>query len=381
MTPAPQSILIVNIRLIGDVILTTPLIGLLKEAYPEAAVDLLVNRGTGEFLEKDPRVRAVIYSTGRETGSAQARSGYLGRIFRRYDLAINMNASDRGNIAVVMAGKKQRVGFYTTGSVLKSLWQRLLLTHPLRFPVDIPVARYCQVVAQALDISPEHLVVKVCWDGADEARVNGLLEERGVANPFFVVHPFARWIYKFWNFERFAAVSDAICERYGLQPVWTSSPSLQEKAQLAEASALCRHTPVLLAGELTLNQMTCLLGRADFYLGLDTAISHLAASAGTPMVALFGPTFVSRWFPWYNDGPSDQQCPPGRGILRRGNIVVLQKEWGCVPCGKAGCDDSGASPSPCIQEISVEDVLPAVAICLAEANSMSGIVKIGSIHE
>jgi heptosyltransferase-3 len=382
MTAVPQSILIANIRLIGDVILTTPLIGLLKKAYPEAAIDLLVNRGTGEFLEKDPRVRAVIYSDGiEETGTGQAKSGYLGRVFRRYDLAINMNASDRGNIAVVMAGKKLRVGFYTSGSVMKSLWQRLLLTHPLSFPQDIPVARYCQVVAQALDIPHERLEVKVYWDGGDEARVNSLLEERGVSNPFFVVHPFARWIYKLWDFEKFAAASDAICERYGLQPVWTSSPSPQEKAQLVDAAGRCRHEPILLGGELTLNQMTCLLGRADFYLGLDTAISHLAASTGIPMVALYGPTFTSRWFPWYNNGPSDQQCPPTRGILHRGNIVVLQKEWECVPCGKAGCDDSGTSPSPCIQAFSVDDVLSAVAACLAEANLTSGNARTGSIDE
>lgn len=381
MMPAPTTILIANIRLIGDVILTTPLIGLLNDAYPGAAIDLLVNRGTGEFLEKDPRVRTVIYSDGRETGTGRERTRYLGRIFRRYDLAINMNASDRGNIAVTMAGKKRRIGFYTSGSVMKSLWQRLLLTHPLPFPDDIPVARYCQIVARALDIPHERMAVKVCWDEGDEARVNGLLEERGVAKPFFVVHPFARWIYKFWDFERFAAVSDAMCERYGLQPVWTSAPSPQEKAQLADAAARCRHKPVLLGGELTLNQMTCLLGRAAFYLGLDTAISHLAASVGTPMVALYGPTFTSRWFPWYNDGPSDQECPAGRGILRRGHIVVLQKEWECIPCGKAGCDDSGTSPSPCIQEFSVDDVLSAVATCLAEAHSTSGNARTGSIHE
>ena len=87
MNPIPNTILIVNIRLIGDVILTTPLIGLLKDAYPEAAIDLLVNRGTGEFLEKDPRVRKVIYSNNREISAARKRNRYLMDIFCRYDMA------------------------------------------------------------------------------------------------------------------------------------------------------------------------------------------------------------------------------------------------------------------------------------------------------
>lgn len=370
MTSSPKTILIANIRLIGDVILTTPLIGLLNEAYPQAAIDLLVNRGTGEFLEEDPRVRTVIYHDGDETGDpVQNKKGYLHMIFRRYDLAINMNASDRGNIATLAAGKKWRVGFYDGHNSMKSIWQRILLTHPIEFPDNIPVARYCQVVADALTVPNEHLVVKVYWDAADEAKVIRLLEARGVFHPFFVVHPFARWTYKYWNFEKFAAVSDLIYERYGLCPVWTSSPLEQEKAKLVEAAGKCRYKPMIIGGELNLNQITCLLSRANFYIGLDTAISHLAANTGIPMVALYGPTFTSRWFPWHNNGAPDQECPQARGILRRGNIVVLQKDWGCVPCGKAGCDDSGSLPSPCIEDISVEEVSLAVATCLKDTTS------------
>lgn len=369
MIPAPQTILIANIRLIGDVILTTPLIGLLKEAYPLVAIDMLVNRGTGEFLEKDPRVRTVIYSHGKESGAGQGKEGYLGRIFRRYDLAINMNAADRGNIAVLLAGTRTRVGFYNSGNFWKSVWQRLFLTHPLPLPEQIPVARYCQVVAQALDIPHARLTVKVCWDDADDARVSSILEERGAGSHYFVVHPFARWIYKYWSFEGFAAVSDQIFERYGLQPVWTSSPAAREKEQLFEAAGMCRHRPVLIGGELNLNQMTCLLGRANFYLGLDTAVSHLAASTGIPMVALYGPTFTSRWFPWYNDGPLDQECTSAGTILRLGNIVVVRRDMECVPCGKAGCDDSGLSPSPCIQEISVDEVVSAIDTLLGGHDS------------
>jgi len=369
MTYSPKSILIANIRLIGDVILTIPLINLLKEAYPETAIDILVNRGTGEFLENDNRVRTVIYADNSVTSKQHKNSGYLRRIFRGYDLAINMNSSDRGNIAVLLAGRITRIGFHNEGNFWKSIWQRLLLTHPLVFPENIPVVHHCGIVAKALQIPYTHLTVDVLWDNADEIRVNDILKERGVQTPFFVVHPFARWIYKYWRPEGFAAVSDAIVERYKLQPVWTSSPSAEEKAGLTSAAALCRHKPTLIAGDLSLNQMTCLLKRANCYIGLDTAISHLAASVGIPMVALYGPTFISRWFPWYNPGTPDQVSPPQRGRLQRGNIVVVQKDRECVPCGKAGCDDSGQAASPCMQEITEDEVLAAVAICLANTKA------------
>lgn len=353
MSRPPATILIACIRLIGDVILMTPLIGLLKEAYPEADLDVLVGKGTGEFLERDPRVRRVLYS-------AKNGQPYLRKIFQSYDLAINMNASDRGNSAVLFAGRRQRVGFYRGDSFWKDIWKKAFFTHPLRFPEEIPVAGYCRVVAEALGIPVKRLTVKVFWDSADEARVDALLAEKHCDGRFFVIHPFARWIYKYWELDRFAAVSDEIARRYGLLPIWTSSPAPGEKQLLVATAGKCSIKPVLIAGDLTLNQITCLLQRAEFYLGLDTAVTHLAASTGIPMVALYGPTFTSRWFPWFNQGDPDQQCPETRGVLRRGNIIVLQKDMECVPCGKAGCDDSGRSESPCLAEITTDEVLAAV---------------------
>jgi heptosyltransferase III len=366
MTFIPKTILLVNIRLIGDVILTTPLIGLLKEAYPDAAIDLLVNRGTGEFLEKDPRVRTVIYSHGSvPAGTGRAGSGYLGRVFRRYDLAINMNASDRGNIAALVASRRLRVGIYYGNEFRKDFWKRLLFSHPISYPFPIHYARLCQVVAEKLGLTVTRLEAKVFWDANDEATVSSLLSALAVKGSYFVIHPFARWRYKYWQLEKFAAASDAIAERYGMQPVWTSSPAAEERQALAAAGDLCRIRPALIPGELNLNQMTCLLSRSALYIGLDTAVSHLAATTGIPMVALYGPTIADWWSPWNNDGPVAQQCPLPRGKQRTGSIIVIQKDMPCVPCGQAGCNDNGVEP-PCMLDIEVPEVLNAVAELMGE---------------
>ncbi len=369
----PSSILVVCIRMIGDVILATPLIGLLKGAFPGAAIDVLANEGTGEFLEKDPRVRRVLYARNREVRRAvpSATRSYVAAIARRYDLAINMNASDRGNIAAALAGRRTRVGFVQGSGFLKNAWKRLVLTHPLRFPSLIHVARIGQLVAEALGVRVDRLEARVFWDRADEAAVAALLEERGVRAPFFVVHPFARWRYKYWKAERFAAASDEIAERRGMAPVWTSSPDPEEKRLLADAAALCRRPPAALAGALSLNGMACLLSRSSLYLGLDTAVSHVAATTGVPMVVLYGPTIAERWSPWNNDGAVTQQCPLPRGLQRTGRTVLVQKDWECVPCGMAGCDDRGGE-SRCMSEITVAEVLAAVEAVLGPAPRGSG---------
>jgi len=361
VTASPSSILIINIRLIGDVILTTPLIGILKNAFPDAAIDFLVNRGTGEFLEKDPRVRRVIYSEKGSVAAGGAREGgYLRDIFRRYDLAINMNASDRGSFAALLAGTKTRVGFFVGDRWYTRLWKRLLFDHLIPMPYSTHVALLGKLVANALGVEVEQLRVTIYWDGQDEARVDQFMAHAGVTGPFFVIHPFARWRYKYWQMERIVALSDRVAERYGLCPVWTSSPAKDEKALLEFWAGQCRYRPALVKGEFSLNQMSCLLSRSSLYLGLDTAITHLAAAAGVPLVALYGPTIGERWSPWNNDGPLVQQCPLPRGVQRNGHIVLLQKEYPCIPCGKAGCDDAGGE-SPCMLGIEVDEVMDAVA--------------------
>jgi len=356
----PSTILICCIQLIGDVILTTPLIGILKDAFPDAAIDLLVKRGTGEFLEKDPRVRRVIYSEkGSVAPGEDRRGGYIGKIFRRYDLAINMNASDRGSFAALLAGTRTRVGFFVGRQWYKLLWRRLLFNRLIPMPYTIHVVRLCKLVADALQIETEKLTVAVFWDAEDEVRVGSRLTDAGVTGPFFVIHPFARWRYKYWQMERFVVLSDLVAERYNLHPVWTSSPAQEEIALLETTADRCRYRPALVKGEFTLNQMSCLLSRSSLYIGLDTAITHLAAATGVPLIALYGPTIGERWSPWNNSGPLAQQCPLPRGVQQNGHIILIQKDYPCIPCGKAGCDDAGAE-SPCMLGIEVDKVIEAV---------------------
>lgn len=356
----PATILIACIRLIGDVILATPLIGLFKESWPDAAIDVLVARGTGEFLEKDPRIRRVIYAgSGRSAGSGSGGRGYARRILRAYDLSVSLTATDRGTLAAMISGTRVRVGFTQGCGGLRDAWKKAVLTHPIRNPFTMHVARLSQLAAEAAGVPVPRLEAKVCWDETDEAAVDRVLTEGGVSRPYFVVHPFARWRYKYWEPERFAEVSDAVSERYRFRPVWTASPDPAERALLRESAARCRIRPALVEGALSLNGMTCLLSRASLYLGLDTAVSHLAATTGIPMVVLYGPTIAERWSPWNNAGPVAQQCPLPRGTQRTGDTILIQKGWDCVPCGRAGCDDRGGE-SRCMAGIDAGEVLAAV---------------------
>jgi heptosyltransferase-3 len=361
----PASVLIANIRLIGDVVLTTPLVALLKEAFPDVAIDMLVNRGTGEFLEKDPRIRRVLYSEKWAEGSSSLSVGYLKTIFRKYDVSICMNASDRGNIAAAIAGKSVRLGFFNPDAKSGIWWRKMFLSRALRSREDIHVVENCREVAHALGIMSKSLHVRIFWDRSDEEKVSRLLDSIQVRGSYFVVHPFARWRYKYWDINQFIQSSDTISHTYGLTPVWTSSPDGEEIELLRSAAARCDVAPLLVPGMLSLNQMACLIYQARLYIGLDTAISHIAASTGTPMVALYGPTQLWRWHPWNNNADPDFSLPQYyRGTLRSGHITTLQAPCEHEPCIRPNCYSEGME-NPCMMKLTAQDLCREVDLLMA----------------
>jgi len=351
MKKAPKTILVCCIRVIGDVILTTPLIEVLKRAYPDASIDMMVAAGTGAFLKRDPRIRNVIEAPSKEMGNHRSiwnDISVLRSIFKKYDMAINMNSADRGTLATICAGRELRVGFSEGDGFV---WKKFLLTDPIPYDVSGHTAHLCKLVADALGISVSQIEVKVCWNDDDSELVRQRLDTVTEGSGYFVVHPFARWDYKYWSMESFVAVTDKIALEYGLTPIWTSSPDVKELALLDQFAPQCLSRPLIIRGEFSLNQMACLISRARLYLGLDTAVSHIAASTGVPMIALYGPTAMSRWFPWNNQGAADQYYGCQRGSFRNGNIVSIQKScehpsW----CNRKNCINQ------CMSRISVEEV-------------------------
>jgi heptosyltransferase-3 len=113
--------------------------------------------------------------------------------------------------------------------------------------------------------------------------------------------------------------------------------------------------PILIPGTCTLNQIACLIQGAFLYLGLDTAISHIAASTGVPMLALYGPTEMWRWHPWSNAILlRDYEQPVGRGTFRSGSIVAMQAGCEHYPCIRPNCYAQGVE-NPCMMAITVLD--------------------------
>lgn len=349
----PASFLIVSLRYIGDVLLSTPLARSIKAFFPDASVDYLVFGGTEAVLAGNPAVRKVLTV---RPGSRDPRD-LLGR-WRSYDVAIGTNASDRTAFQLIAKGK-HTVGF--SESRPKEWWKRVLFTHCSGYDPGRHVVELLLGQLRHLGIPPVPKVSVHFGEG-------DLADARKAAGPgdFVLLHPYTRWEYKKWPAGEWAALSRRIEEVAGIRTLFSLAPGAAESRIREELRHAGIQEGQFVRGPLSLSCMAALLSMAKGYVGVDTVITHMAAALEKKTVAIFGPTPAWRWGPWPNGHSAGSPYRPGGGIQRRGDIVIVQKDWECASCDRMGCDHAPTSASRCLVELSAEEVYPEFSRLLHE---------------
>jgi heptosyltransferase-3 len=320
-------ILVVSGPAHGDILLATPLIAALRLARPAATIDVLVYSGQASILEGNPDVTEVL-SASKHPDFAEYRA-LLPRLFRRYDLAITTKYTDRAVLYAVFAGRA-RLAVVPPG---RQAWKRWL-THSHTF--------YDHWGTHML-VQNAVLAARLGLDARTDPRLPArpesaaLLDELLPAGaPLAVLHLNPGLPHKRWTFEGWAAVARGVDAR-GFTLVLTGDGSPAEKAYLEEATAHMPVRPLNLAGRLRFADLAALLARAAVYVGTDTVASHMAAAAGIPTVALFGPEPPAVWGPWPKGGQYERTPYPGPGTQRAGNVVVVQAAQPCPTCRQGDC--------------------------------------------
>ncbi len=143
----------------------------------------------------------------------------------------------------------------------------------------------------------------------------------------------------------------------GLRVALTGGPDADERAYV---DAIAKQLPdgvINTTGKLTLGGTAALLTRAQFYVGPDTAVTHMAAATGVPTIALFGPSEPVRWGPWPKGHAASANPWHRYGSQRVGNVQLIQGRAACVPCGYEGCERHIGSASDCLLAIPAEKVI------------------------
>ena len=331
----PMKILIIMQRSNGDVFLTLPLIRALQEQHPDASIDMLVNDDTLGIAKTLPNIHQfIVFSYTRKKSGLRERLSQerdiIQKIWRKYDLSINLTASDRSVQYAIMASKNSISAVEQQNN--KSWWKKRLLKH--HYFIDTQrhtVENNCKPL-QFLDLPSTSIKVIPEVNPLALEQMRAKLDTQGITQ-FWVMHAGAQYDYKIYPQQLRNKLIQELTEQ-GLTLIATggNTPIDQRIKTELPHHPQCHNW----IGQTNLSELIALISLSQGYIGMDTLVMHIAASLNKPVFAIFGPTLTSVWSPWKNE-PTQK-------------IHVFQADMPCVPCGKAGCDNRHGK-SQCLDHI------------------------------
>ncbi len=341
-----KRVLIIKLRHHGDVLLTSPVLQVLKNHYPHLEIDALVYTETQDMLSEHPaldQLHLIDRNWKKEGVLAQVREEvalFNNLKARSYDLVIHLTESNRGGWLCRFLNPTYAI---TPAWLNKTWFWKHSFTHHYPLP-----ARLRHTVEKHLD-ALRHLGLQpseternlVLVPGKEaEQKVEQLLKEHKADNQSFIhFHPTSRWLFKCWSIEKCTQLIEDLQSR-GHQVVITAAPTQAELSMVKDILAPLRQPVIDLSGQLSLKELSALTARAQCFIGMDSVPMHIAAAMGTPTVALFGPSGDQEWGPW---------MVPSHTLI---------SDISCRPCGMDGC--AGSKVSDCLEHISPNDALNAI---------------------
>lgn len=355
-----ERILVVRNRYIGDTLLAIPFLRNLRRNFPDATIDVLVDPGSGSVLAECPYKDELI-TWHRPTKRGGLLPTSLANILdnanrlkaRGYTRTYLLKRSFSSGLLVWLAGIPHRVGGNCQG-------RRLLLTR------SVPIESARHEAEHFLDLlRGDGLEVD---DGHNENWAADAAAERALevtadlppGRPRVFIAPKATNPNREWPMERMAAAADWLVGERDCEICFCGAPRDIAAHDAIRGMMQPEHRSHVhdFSKDLRLDETGAFLATMDLYLGVDTGLAHLAASFGTPVVVLFGPSDPNQWHPW------GTACEVVRGSRVQVGWSHRLSQWRAErsntplrwPLGTASMDD-----------IAVDEVTQAASRLLAKA--------------
>ncbi len=313
--PAGALVVIIRLRSLGDTVLTTPALAVLKQQRPDLRIQVVLEPPWDPLLAGNPDVAGVIRHRGAGTVAALR--------LRRPALCLNLHGGTTSAWLTALSGARWRAGF------AHFRWGRV-------YNVRIPRAQ--QILGRDGEVhTAEHLASAMFYLGAAPCQIPRARlypsrpNPRSHPGPYAVLHVGAAYFTKQWAPQRFAELARWLRSEQALEPVILTGPDQPLPAGLGEFESF---------GDLDLDRMMALLREAKLFVGNDSGPAHVAAAFGVPSVVIFGSSNSRVWYPWRTRGE------------------VVETAWDCKPCPGDRC--YAFDRPQCILSVEVEAVRRAV---------------------
>ncbi|HLX11589.1 MAG TPA: glycosyltransferase family 9 protein [Bacteroidota bacterium] len=332
---SPAKILLIRFSSIGDIILTSPLVRILRRTFPLAQIDFVTKRESADLVRHNPNLSSVIEF---EEGQLQALRTRIRK--ERYDAILDLHGSLRSRMLRRGAGVK------TIGVIDKRIIKRFLLVQFKwnLYGAIVPVAERYIETATSLGVHDDGGGCEVYVPSDVSSRVSTMLDTLGpdTARRFIGIVPMAKHKTKMWPEERFVEFGKRISGDNVAILIFGSASEIAPCDHIAGAINAGSNTPRAynLAGKLNLLETAAAFDRCDRIVTNDTGLMHLAAARGRKITAIFGPTVKEfGFFPY-----------------RAESVVVEHNDLSCKPCSHIGLAECPMGHFRCMNDIAVDEV-------------------------
>ena len=287
-----MNILLIQLKRIGDLILTIPAIAAVREKFPDARITLVIS-DRGKALA--PAITGVNELLVMPRGFAGLRT-IAALTGRKFEYSVDFTRNDRSAILVLFSRAKKRVVSFRikVRSKFRTRFYNEFVQHRMR---DMHTIDYHLALLEPLGISNASTKIQLALPDTAKENATRLLESANVRRSFIIFHPGSARAEKFWNAQRWAEVMNHVRERHDVDLVLTGGSPAMEQTHIGDIKSKLRAGLVDLSGKTDLLTLAAVIARARLLVTVDSAPMHLAAATGTPQVILFGPTNPFHWRP------------------------------------------------------------------------------------
>jgi heptosyltransferase-1 len=284
-----ERFLIARMGSMGDIVHTLPAVAALRDSFPAARIDWLIERKWRALLEGNPDVSSVVDLDRRSLGDLLNCIRRLRAV--RYTCTLDFQSLYKSAALAFSSGAPRRVGFIR--SYLREPGAAFFYTEQVS-PQGKHKVEHNLSLVESVGAKRTGIRFPLVVSPEADSEVERELAARRLQE-FFVLSPGGGWRYKCWLPERFGELHRELARRHGWRGVISFGPGEEALAEEARRAAGTPE-PALIAGGVA--QLMALLRRAKFVVAGDTGPLHLASAFGTPVVGLFGPTDPARNGPY-----------------------------------------------------------------------------------
>ena len=291
----PRRILLLRLERIGDLLMTLDAIDDVRQAAPDAEIDLVVGSWNLELASRIPgvsQVEAIDAAWLSREGAGLALIALIRRArswrARTYDLAINFEPDVRSNLIIAASRAARTAGFSSGGG-------GALLDVALTYdPRAHTTANAQRLVAAVLDVPPRWAAARLELATDERRRARELFAGR--RHPLIGVHLSGGRPIKQWDPDRFRELAVRLAHERGATIVLTGTAADRPLIEPV-VRALAGQSVLDLSGTVDLPSLAAVVELLDVFITGDTGPMHLAAAVQTPVVAVFGPSDPARYGP------------------------------------------------------------------------------------